>query len=105
MNCKPGDLAVLVGLKPQLIEAVGRIVQLKNQPPITINCEPCWELTEPVNFNMRASGTSHGMRFEAGEAVYFDVIRDKHLRPIRDPGDDAEDESLTWLPKIEGLPA
>lgn len=29
-----------------------------------------------------------------------DAARDKNLRPIRDPGDDAIDESKAWLPPV-----
>jgi hypothetical protein len=32
-----------------------------------------------------------------GREVHLD---DSHLRPIRDPGDDAADESHAWLPPV-----
>lgn len=31
-----------------------------------------------------------------GSSHMFAAIADKFLRPIRDPGDDAQDESLSW---------
>lgn len=37
---------------------------------------------------------SNGLSIE----TKFGVSADRNLRPIRDPGDDAQDETLQWLP-------
>lgn len=41
-----------------------------------------------------------------GRVERVSVISDECLRPIRDPGDDARDETLDWLPvpSKEGMP-
>lgn len=86
MNCKPGDLAVIVrpeypnGDKPDTW-ALGRIVvcaSLYHWASV-----PCWRLVEALI-------DRHGDELEG--------IPDADLRPIRDPGDDATDETLLWLP-------
>jgi hypothetical protein len=86
MNCKPGDLAVVVAADNP--ENIGRIVLVLGQahrpgtwviryhghPGVTA-VGPCWE---PWTY-------------------------DYELRPIRD--NDGEDETLTWAGKPEGVPA
>jgi len=109
MNCKPGDLARLVGLPDMLRDARDRIVTLKNEPPVLIDGEIGWALEHPVRFTMRGTASRKGVLFLDGDRVYFDVMQDKYLRPIRDPGDDAVDEMvrLVGLPvgMPEGVPA
>ena len=75
LNCRPGDLAVIVraDFAPH---AVGRIVRCVGR--FDIGGKPTWEVSP---------------RFE-----HYWLCRDKNLRPIRDqPG---EDETLGWA----GLP-
>ena len=98
MNCKPGDLAWIVGLHPSLGEAEGRIVQLVDAPPVVYEGEPSWQLTKRVDITLVGNGRLGDQRFYLGESVWFDQLQDKYLRPIRDPGDDASDETLEWLP-------
>jgi hypothetical protein len=76
MNCKPGDLAVLIKseFKPHNIGSVVKILRKAE----SFNGYFCWE-TSPV--------------FDGGTWVL-----DKNLRPIRDQ--DGQDETLTWA----GLP-
>lgn len=109
MNCKPGDLARLVNLPRALSNAADRFVKLKDQPPVLIDGDMGWELEERVNFNMHGQATRNGVLFMHGDAVYFDVMQDRYLRPIRDPGDDAVDEMVQRLGKPaarpEGVPA
>lgn len=74
MNCKPGDLAVVVRLTNEdLRPYLGRIVTC-----VRLGDMDCWE-TAPM--------------LEPYRCVY-----DGALIPIRDPGDDAKDETLSWLP-------
>ncbi len=85
MNCKPGDLAVIVsGIPAGNIGKIIRVLELA---------------AEPAFFGVNAwryegSGVD-GM--QGGEATY---IEDSCLRPIRDPGDDVADESAAWLPLV-----
>jgi hypothetical protein len=86
MNCKPGDLAVVVRGEHN----VGRFL------------------------SVLAASECHGIgwwyvEMHGGPATAIDGegkttlertghIEDHRLRPIRDPGDDARDETLDWLP-------
>jgi hypothetical protein len=74
MNCKPGDLAVVARLTNENLRPyLGRIVTC-----VRVVAMDCWE-TVPM--------------LEPYRGVY-----DGALRPIRDPGEDAQDETLSWLP-------
>lgn len=68
MNCKPGDLAIYVGSLYS-----GMIFKV-----VAPYCDKTW-VVDPMPKGLIA-------------------IADKNLRPIRDPGDDATDETLTCLP-------
>ena len=109
MNCKPGDLARLVGLPDMLRDARDRIVKLKNDPPLLIDGQIVWALEQPVRFTMRGTASRNGVLFLDGDRVYCNEMQDKYLRPIRDPGDEAVDEMvrLVGLPvgNPEGVPA
>jgi len=74
MNCKPDELAIVAKVTAENVRPyLGRIVRT-----IQIVDSDCWT-TQP--------------ELEPGRAIY-----DGALRPIRDPGDDAQDETLLWLP-------
>jgi hypothetical protein len=79
MNCKPGDLAIVSG-KETLPHLRGRIVTVARCG--NLYGIPHWQ-TEPKFID------------RDGVEVWF---ADEDLRPIRDPGDDATDETLLWLP-------
>ena len=82
MNCKPGDLAVVVGLGPDEGHwALGRVVQCVSL--YVFAGYPCWLLKEPMT---------------SPTGVEYIGVYDGALKPIRDPGDGARDESLDWLP-------
>ena len=74
MNCKPGDLAIIVRGEPE--ENIGRIVRVTHVRP----CFNRWFWS-----------------FD-GATLDVDEIDDNCLRPIRDPGSDAIDETLQHLP-------
>lgn len=80
MNCKPGDLAVVVSTLgfPVLSRALGAIVKVIRIDEIRTPFGPMWEVE------------------------HHDIERaaDACLRPIRDPGEDARDESLAWQPPV-----
>lgn len=83
MNCKPGDLAVIVRCERSYCKAhLGKIVRC-------IQLESCDEGSMHWATDPKLYATDDGL-----EIVWADEV----LRPIRDPGDDATDETLTWLP-------
>lgn len=81
LNCRPGDLAVVVELGRDCHSepwAIGRIVRCLT----TYQHEghTCWRVDPPLR--------------------QFVGVYDGALRPIRDPGEDARDESHAWLPPV-----
>ena len=89
MNCKPGDLAVFVSGKGEsLAKNAGRLFDVL-RPAEPINGEPSWWV-KPVGV---AYSKEHGA-FVSHEGECLD----RCLRPIRDPGVVATDETLQWLP-------
>lgn len=85
MNCKPGDLAVVVTVEGyvELKHLLGQIRKVKKLQ--TAWDGPAWSYA--------------GRRFRA-DGMTCAAIPDRWLRPIRDPGDDAVDESHAWLPPV-----
>lgn len=101
MNCRPGDLARIVGMPGPLREANDRIVRLKNQPPmIDEKGQPLWRLESRVDFVALGNAKSNGVAFWVGTPLTIDELQDKYLRPIRPQADDATDESTAWLPPV-----
>lgn len=97
MNCKPGDLAIVVraegwGLagrvSQKLLGAIVRVVRLA-PPSERFQCtaDLVWKFEEPIKVELD------------GKTYWADGIDDSCLRPIRDPGDDAQDEMLRPLPE------
>jgi hypothetical protein len=86
MNCKPGDLAVVVN-GPN-IGGLCRVVS-----PYTVRMVEglCWN----IECLSRMRDNLTGNPVAPGTAA---LCADAFLRPIRDPGDDAVDETLQWLP-------
>ena len=81
MNCKPGDLAIVIGdVEDKVPPRTGAIVRISKASWFWPNA---WELDPPV--------------FDPADGAPIHVS-DDCLRPIRDPGDDAQDETLSWLP-------
>ncbi len=105
MNCKPGDLAVIVRTSnPMLID---RIVTVMYAAPAEQRfrlpdgflhfavprgywvCEFANPVEAKIGFETEATGA---------RATKFAPVPDQNLRPIRDPGVDAVDETLQRLP-------
>lgn len=83
MNVRPGDLAMIVGASDEHgAPHVGKVVQVLAP---SAYYPKCWE-TGPL-----LHSCINGCRI---------AWLDAHLRPIRDPGDDACDESAAWLPPV-----
>lgn len=84
MNCKPGDLAVVVystaGNEGRVVSCVKFLGAVRGWVG-----EDLWliEADRPMNSKW-------------GVPNYY--ARDSRLRPLRDPGDDATDETLLWKP-------
>ena len=78
MNCKPGDLAVVVSCLKGEEACLGHICTILEMDFHPITGEVGWHFEPPTQYH------GHNCTF------------DKHLRSIRDnPG---EDESLQWAP-------
>lgn len=90
LNCKAGDLAVVVkseaGNEGKIVRCLRYLgYQLWRDRDNSPLCRPTWEIDQGL-YSLDGS-----LRSE---------ICDDQLRPIRDPGDDAKDESLSWLPPV-----
>lgn len=104
MNCKPGDLAVIVGFNPLIPEITGRIVEVLSAAPAAGDFRlPDGRTNEAagpgfwiVKFQnpVRARLDSGGTRL-----ALYGACPDRRLRPLR--GDPGADETMTWA----GLPA
>lgn len=94
MNCKPGDLAVVIKSDAGNEGVILRCIRLSGVaswlgPRGETTLSPVWKVDRLLTDWQGASN---------------DEIADDQLRPIRDPGDDAIDESKAWLPPVP-LPA
>lgn len=101
MNCKPGDLVVVYradgrGFVGRVSKAaVGRFATVRHlAAPKSSTCTASlvWILAEPLVVEVD------------GAQCVVRGFADEVLRPIRNPGDDAVDESKAWLPPVP-LPA
>lgn len=96
MNCKPGDLAVVTrGMSAGKFCTCLRLVTHEEAMKLGYRTDldgPMW-LTDTM--------------FVSTWGDFDELMFDDWLRPIRDPGDDATDETLEWLPvpTKEGQPA
>jgi hypothetical protein len=99
MNCKQGDLAVIV--HDEQPENLGRFVTVIEQ---YIDPVPGWEGRSVWTVLPQTSLVSECWDYDAKQFLYLHENRDESqipdsfLRPIRDPGEDATDETLLWLP-------
>lgn len=98
MNCKPGDLAILVRSKNP--DHVGRLVDVLRSGEDYEDGVQYWSCKvhgSPVLVPIYGPQNRHSGRYVATAEV---DIPDAWLRPIRDHGDDAVDESKAWLPPV-----
>lgn len=89
MNCKPGDLAIVVRSKSGNEGKIVRCIRLCT--PAEADAEhywsgPLWKVDALLVAKRR------------GDVKFTPHCPDECLRPIRDPGDDAQDEMLRPLP-------
>lgn len=95
MNCKPGDLAVIVRsegsgiageISRKIVGNIVKVTHLRKAESVFCPCDEVWNFLEVIKVSV------NGINYLATG------IGDHCLRPIRDPGEDAQDESLNWLP-------
>lgn len=93
MRCKVGDLVVVVRCQPfpQNIGRVGTITEKISSPNI---CGDWW--VKPANTFVMWDGRFKDFSKESDDETN---MYDDDIRPIRDPGEDARDETLEWVPK------
>lgn len=82
MNCKPGDLAVVVKSESGSEGRLVRCLRFVGKVPGWTG-DDRWAIDQVLRSNLGGKSQS---------------VRDSRIRPIRDPGDDAQDETLSWLP-------
>lgn len=85
MRCEKDDIAVMV--RSDFPENIGTLYRVIAYQPIRDAGDWKVKTVSRVQTNCGPVGP--------GEYVW---AFDTDLRPIRDPGDDAQDESLLWLP-------
>lgn len=100
MNCKPGDLAVVVKatFTPEILGHIVVVVGDWNGPAVDRpNDGHCWEVKYP-------DGRPILTTFLGGGRDFFQTrpFLDSSLRPLRD--NDGEDETLTWAGKPNAIP-
>ena len=103
MNCKPLDLATVVGISgPRFRHMNGLFVTVIERAPVarffklpngdaSSGGERCWI----VRF---AALVAMPLGDGGCKQTRYACCPDEYLRPFRDPGDDAQDETLGWLP-------
>jgi hypothetical protein len=102
MNCKPGDLAVVVGasVTPEMIGCIVKVVRLAVKGEYLKEARftgesPAWVCESDSGIPIR---TSQRRFFRTTQRA----INDSNLRPIRD--NDKEDETLSWAGKPQSIP-
>lgn len=91
---KPGGMAIIKG-NTNIPQLNGRIVKT-----VRVESGDMW-LVDPVQAvsNLPAGVVfSDGKTSRGGERGDVTAIADRCLQPLSDPGDDAVDETLLWLP-------
>lgn len=81
LNCKPGDLAVVVRSQQGNEGRIVRCLRLIPEFRWVSGVHPSWEIDVELH-----NTDPRGRR----------LIPDYRLRPLRDPGEDARDETLDW---------
>jgi hypothetical protein len=89
MNCKPGDLARVINDRTaRELGIVDKFFRLTHVAGKTGDGSLCWAFEGPP------------IPHPSDRWTTYDGISDAILRPVRDPGDDAQDESRAWLPPV-----
>jgi hypothetical protein len=99
MNCKPGDLAVIVD-GHEFRQNEGRIVRC-------LWFRESWKYPGQVAWKVEVQGQAPligWITHSSTGPVTTPFCLESELRPIRDPGDDARDQTLEWVPSKETTP-
>ncbi|MGJ7512361.1 hypothetical protein [Variovorax sp. GT1P44] len=89
MNCKPGDLAIMTVSVGGNEGKIVRCLHLRAPAQVMVpggeikDFGPLWVIDRELT------------TWQGGKSR---CVADQFLRPIRDPGDDARDETLAWKP-------
>lgn len=110
INCKPGDLAVIIASDPYANPDSGGVLcdVLHHPPAEDFDLPDGFPVHANQDLNRRWVIRLHRpitvrWNFGATRSSMYAVCPDNMLRPIRD--NDGEDETLTWAPKHEGVTA
>lgn len=102
MNCKPGDLAVIVRSTLGNTGKIVRVLRASHGNCLTVgeSYEVKGErwIRDSQEFKWIVESQGAPLNCSNGRRVMTRPFSDRNLRPIRDPGDDAQDETLEWLP-------
>lgn len=97
MRCEPGEIALVVC--GENVGAVVRVIRASSLERLVQAASGIdghvWDCEALSRLKMWRGGLIQEKDAMPGAVVQF---HDAFLRPIRDPGDDAQDESLSWLP-------
>lgn len=107
LNCKPGQLAIVVG-GPSELGNLGKIVRvLRLLAPGWRASTVCGQLTFGAIDGSPFWETDTALCVAVGPSgarLLAHVAPDENLRPIGDPDEDEQDESLSWLPSPTKTP-
>lgn len=100
MNCKPGDLARIVCAASPNRDRIVRCIRLLQCGEEMVLDGVIFAPTIHAEF-WAVEGCLLGAD-PCGKDIEIDggPVGDRWLRPIRDPGEDAKDESHAWLPPV-----
>jgi hypothetical protein len=107
MNCKPGDLAIIVNC--DFPANIGKLVSVLR--PADMNDyhlgpnENDGFLWECETLSDGIIGWDEGDSYSANKAGGLIALTDSYLKPIRDPGDDAADEMVLRTGKPQEVTA
>lgn len=102
LRCKPGDIAFIIGYHPSFPHLAGRLVDVIELAPVGVDFRlpdgkfhlPCPASTWVIRFHSPVNLNALRGRSNA----FYACCPDRALHPIRDPGEDAQDETLAWKP-------
>lgn len=104
MNCKPGDLAVLVDSDfEENIGGLVLVICVADPQKFVPSPDPVNELEWECELLTQQMGWDDAENYSWSKPGDRQAIYDRYLRPIRD--NDGEDETLTWAGKPQCEPA
>jgi len=94
VNCKPGDLAIRVSGPGNAYIPIGSIVRC-------ISYRPGKAISKHLDGSSRIIKNRWHVERNGKQSSHLGLdltIPDSELRPILNPGEDAQDETLSWVP-------